>query len=98
LMSSLRDRLVIKVVRLKDFLAHIDRADRVYYIQRGSYLVALASNYLWEGDLSKEEEWVRQRWEQVKTYKGVEVELFLDAWEACDYLKSVSARAVGRGE
>jgi len=89
-MSSLRDRLIIKVTRLKDFLAHIDRADRVYWIQRGNYLIALASNYLWEGDLSKEDKEIVERWNKVKEYKGVEVEEFMDAWEASDYLKAVS--------
>ena len=90
-MSALRERLVIKVARLKDFLAHVDRADRVYYIQRGTRLVAIASNYLWEGDLSKEDEATRARWEQVRSYKGVEVEAFMDAWEAADYLKSLTS-------
>jgi len=89
-MSALRERLVIKVARLKDFLAHVDRADRVYYIQRGSRLVAIASNYLWEGDIGREEA-TRARWEQIKTYKGVEVEAFMDAWEAADYLKSLTS-------
>jgi len=91
-MSSLRDRLIIKVVRLKDFLAHIDRADRIYYVQRGSYLVALASNFLWEGDLNKEDKEVVERWNRVKEYKGIEVEEFMDVWEASDYLKAVSSK------
>jgi hypothetical protein len=91
-MSSLRDRLVIKVVRLKDFLAHVDRADRVYYVERGNYLVALASNFLWEGDLSKEGKDVVEKWNKVKEYKGVQVEEFLDAYEASDYLKAISSK------
>jgi len=45
-MSSLRDKLIIKVVHLKDFLSHVDRADRIYFIQRGDHLIALASNFL----------------------------------------------------
>jgi hypothetical protein len=69
-MSSLRDRLIIKVVRLKDFLAHVDRADRIFYVQRGHYLVALASNFLWEGDLSKEDKDVVEKWNKLKEYKG----------------------------
>jgi len=89
-MSALRDRIVVKVARLRDFLAHVDRADRVYYMQRGTRLLALASNFLWEGDLAKEDEAVRRKWEEVKSYKGVEVESFLDVWEAADYLKSLS--------
>jgi uncharacterized protein YggL (DUF469 family) len=91
-MSSLRDRLIIKVVRLKDFLAHVDRADRIYYVQRGSYLIALASNFLWEGDVSKEDKDIVEKWNKVKEYKGVEVEEFMDAWEASDYLKAVSSK------
>nr|ADJ54327.1 hypothetical protein pHA1_gp49 [archaeon enrichment culture clone 1(2010)] len=91
-MSSLRDRLIIKVKHLKDFLAHIDRADRIYYLERGDYLVALASNYLWEGQLSKEDPEVVKKWKEVKEYKGVEVEEFLDAWEAGDYLKAISSK------
>jgi len=91
-MSSLRDRLIIKVKHLKDFLAHVDRADRIYYLERGDYLVALASNYLWEGQLSKEDPEVVKKWKEVKEYKGVEVEEFLDAWEAGDYLKAVSSK------
>jgi uncharacterized protein YggL (DUF469 family) len=91
-MSSLRDRLIIKVVRLKDFLAHVDRADRIYYVQRGSYLIALASNFLWEGDVSKEDKDIVEKWNKVREYKGVEVEEFMDAWEASDYLKAVSSK------
>jgi len=91
-MSSLRDRLIIKVKHLKDFLAHVDRADRIYYLERGDYLVALASNYLWEGQLSKEDPEVVKKWKEVKEYKGVEVEEFLDAWEAGDYLKAISSK------
>jgi ribosomal protein S13 len=91
-MSSLRDRLIIKIARLKDFLAHIDRADRVYYVERGTYLVALASNYLWEGDLSKEDKEVVKKWNEIKEYKGVQVEEFLDVWEASDYLKAISSK------
>jgi ribosomal protein S13 len=92
-MSSLRDRLIIKVARLKDFLAHVDRADRVYYVERGTYLVALASNFLWEGDLSSEDKKVIERWNKVKEYKGVQVEEFLDAYEASDYLKAISSKS-----
>jgi len=84
--------LIIKVTRLKDFLAHVDRADRVYYVERGSYLVALASNFLWEGDLSKESKDVVEKWNKVKEYKGVQVEEFLDAYEASDYLKAISSK------
>ena len=91
-MSALRERMVIKVSRLKDFLMHVDRADRVYYVERGSWLLALASNFLWEGDLSKEDPAVLRKWEEVKGYKGVEVEQFMDVWEAADYLKSVTVR------
>lgn len=91
-MSALRERVVVKVKHLKDFLAHVDRADRVYFYQRGSYLLALASNFLWEGNLSEQPEELVQRWEEVKSYKGVEVEQFLDAWEAADFLKSITAR------
>jgi hypothetical protein len=91
-MSSLRERLIIKVVRLKDFLAHVDRADRIFYVQRGHYLVALASNFLWEGDLSKEDKDVVEKWNKVKEYKGVEVDEFMDVWEASDYLKAVSSK------
>ncbi|MEM0060320.1 MULTISPECIES: hypothetical protein [Thermoprotei] len=91
-MSSLRDRLIIKVKHLKDFLAHVDRADRIFYLERGDYLVALASNYLWEGQLSKEDPEVVKRWKEVKEYKGVEVEEFLDSWEVSDYLKAISSK------
>lgn len=90
-MSALRDRVVVKVARFRDFLAHIDRADRVYYMQRGSRLLALASNFLWEGDLAREDPALVKRWEEVKSYKGVEVEQFMDVWEAADYLKSLSS-------
>jgi ribosomal protein S13 len=92
-MSSLRDRLIIKVARLRDFLAHVDRADRVYYVERGDYLVALASNFLWEGDLSKEDKEVVKKWVAIKEYKGVQVEEFLDAYEASDYLKAISSKS-----
>jgi hypothetical protein len=92
-MSSLRDRLIIKVARLRDFLAHVDRADRVYYVERGSYLVAIASNFLWEGDISKEDKDIVERWNKVKEHKGVEVEEFLDAYEASDYLKAISSKS-----
>ena len=88
-MSTLRERVIVKVAKLEDFLAHVDRADRVYYVQKGTWVLALASNLLWEGDLAKEDEAVRRKWEEVKSYKGVEVESFLDVWEAVDYLKSV---------
>jgi len=90
--SALRERLVVKVKNLRDFLAHVDRADRVYYYQRGSYLLALASNFLWEGTLSGQPEELVRKWEEVKSYKGVEVEQFLDAWEAADFLKSITAK------
>jgi hypothetical protein len=92
-MSSLRDRLIIKIARLKDFLAHVDRADRVYYVERGTYLVALASNFLWEGDISKEDKKIVEKWNKIKEYKGVEVEEFLDAYEASDYLKAISSKS-----
>jgi len=89
--SALRERVIVKVSKLKDFLANVDRADRVYFVQKGSWLLALASNFLWEGDLSREDEHVRRKWEEVKSYKGVEVEAFLDSWEAVDYLKSLTS-------
>jgi hypothetical protein len=91
-MSALRERLVVKVKNLRDFLAHVDRADRVYYYQRGNYLLALASNFLWEGLLNEQPEELVRKWEEVKSYKGVEVEQFLDAWEAADFLKSITAK------
>jgi hypothetical protein len=91
-MSALRERLVVKVKNLKDFLAHVDRADRVYYYQKGSYLLAIASNFLWEGLLAEQPEELVRKWEEIKAYKGVEVEQFLDAWEAADFLKSITAR------
>jgi uncharacterized protein YggL (DUF469 family) len=91
-MSALRERVVVKVKHLKDFLAHVDRADRVYFYQRGSYLLALASNFLWEGNLNEQPEALIQKWEEVKSYKGVEVDQFLDVWEATDYLKAATER------
>ena len=91
-MSALRERVVVKVKHLKDFLAHVDRADRVYFYQRGDYLLAIASNFLWEGLLSELPKELVEKWEEVKSYKGVEVEQFLDAWEAADFLKSVTAK------
>jgi uncharacterized protein YggL (DUF469 family) len=91
-MSALRERVVVKVKHLKDFLAHVDRADRVYFYQRGSYLLALASNFLWEGNLNEQPEALIQKWEEVKNYKGVEVDQFLDVWEATDYLKAATER------
>jgi uncharacterized protein YggL (DUF469 family) len=91
-MSALRERVIVKVKHLKDFLAHVDRADRVYFYQRGSYLLALASNFLWEGNLSEQPEALIQKWEEVKNYKGVEVDQFLDVWEATDYLKAATER------
>jgi hypothetical protein len=91
-MSALRERVIVKVKHLKDFLAHVDRADRVYYYVRGSYLLAIASNFLWEGNLNEQPEELVQRWEEVKAYKGVEVDQFLDVWEATDYLKAATER------
>ena len=91
-MSALRERVVVKVKHLKDFLAHVDRADRVYFYQRGDYLLAIASNFLWEGLLKDQPEELVRKWEEVKSYKGVEVEQFLDAWEAADFLKSITAK------
>jgi len=90
--SALRERVVVKVKHLKDFLAHVDRADRVYFYQRGDYLLAIASNFLWEGLLKDQPEELVRKWEEVKSYKGVEVEQFLDAWEAADFLKSITAK------
>jgi hypothetical protein len=91
-MSALRERVIVKVKHLKDFLAHVDRADRVYFYRRGDYLLALASNFLWEGMLSEQPEELVRKWEEVKNYKGVEVDQFLDVWEATDYLKAATER------
>jgi len=91
-MSALRERVIVKVKHLKDFLAHVDRADRVYYYTRGNYLLAIASNFLWEGMLNEQPEELVRKWEEVKAYKGVEVDQFLDVWEATDYLKAATER------
>jgi hypothetical protein len=90
-MSSLKDKLVIRVANFRDFLAHVDRADRVYYMQRGSMLIVLASNFIWTGNIDKEPEDLRKKWEEIKRYKGVEVAEFMDIYEVADFLKSLSS-------
>jgi hypothetical protein len=90
-MSSLKDRVVIRVANFKDFLAHIDRADRVYYMQRGSFLLVIASNFMWTGNIDREPEELRRKWEEIKKHKGVEVAEFMDIYEVADYLKSLSS-------
>ncbi|MCI4408555.1 MAG: hypothetical protein JHC26_05645 [Thermofilum sp.] len=90
-MSSLKDRLMIRVANFRDFLAHVDRADRVYYMQRGSQLIVLASNFIWTGNIDKEPEDLRKKWDEIKKYKGVEVAEFMDIYEVTDFLKSLSS-------
>lgn len=84
-----RERAVIKVKRLKDFLDHVDRADRVYFHQRGAYVVAFAANMVWEGNVDTEPKELQDRLKQVLAYKGVEVADIMDTFETVDYLKAV---------
>jgi hypothetical protein len=90
-MSSLKDKVVIRVANFKDFLSHVDRADRIYYMQRGSFLLVIASNFIWTGYIDREPEELRRKWEEIKRYKGVEVAEFMDIYEVADYLKSLSS-------
>lgn len=83
-----RDRLVLQVRRLRDFIDHLSRVDRVYYARRGGYVLALAGSMMWEGDLGAEDKRDAEELERVLEAKGVEVVRVLDPFELSDYLKS----------
>ncbi|ABL79258.1 hypothetical protein [Thermofilum pendens] len=86
---SIRENVVIKVRRLKDFVEHTSRADRVFYYSRGTYYVAIAGSMIWAGDIGVEPEDVRKEFLKVLNVKGVEVEDILKPYEVPDYLKSL---------
>jgi hypothetical protein len=70
-------RLVAKLASFEDFLDVADEVERVYYVEDGGRLLALAGNVVWEGDLAAQPEGLRARWSLIKSAKGVRVERFL---------------------
>jgi hypothetical protein len=70
-------RLVAKLASFEDFLDVAEEVERVYYVEDGGRLLALAGNVVWEGDLSAQPERARSRWSLIKSAKGVRVERFL---------------------
>jgi hypothetical protein len=70
-------RLVAKLASFEDFLDVAEEVERVYYVEDGGRLLALAGNVVWEGDLGAQPEALRARWSLIKSAKGVRVERFL---------------------
>lgn len=87
-MAALRERVVFQVKKLRDFLDHLTRVDRVYYFRDGAVVTAIAGGMMWEGDLSREDRGDVERLERVLESKGVELARVMDAYEAADYLRS----------
>ncbi len=85
-MSLLLTRGVIQVERLEDLLAHSDRADRVFYTNRGNYYWVICGSFFWEGEVREE---LRPLLERVLKVKGVRIKRIFDSYEIVDYLKSV---------
>ena len=85
-MSLMLTKGVVQVERLEDLLAHSDRADRVYYTNRGNYYWIICGSFFWEGEVKEEQ---KTQLERVLRVKGVRIKKIFDSYEILDYLKSI---------